>query len=156
MTCRNCKDTGLITVEPPIVSRPVSLPCWVCGGTVFAGMSKVQVKWYLAQYKILNRLKHQLGNVLKISTVPAKFNMAEYEKVKAAINTACIRLKIAHSPKRNHIESLTPAMSLKLDLLEYERRLLQIPYKVAAQKLPDPVKQVTNMLMTGSLIGVQV
>jgi len=107
------------------------MPCWVCGGSNYAGMSKTQAEWHRGQYKALEAIQKDVFKNRSIT------DTAAFHTFRAHLNIACAKLGIAQlapvwTVANNKADQ--PFLDLKAELKELERRLVAIPLKMAQPK----------------------
>jgi hypothetical protein len=99
-------------------------------GTNLDGMTKEQAKWYLVQYKMVEKLR---STFLREGKVTEPF---AYQSLKMGINKACTKLGVTLQPiirqESRGFASTAEFETLRFELNEYRRRLSQIPEAVSA------------------------
>lgn len=129
--CRNCDGKGNVHIDiPAACSKVFDIPCWICGGAGFKGMSREQVAWYLKLHKAFDVLK---GKSLRAEECVSP---AQWMLQKSAINKACAKLGIATPAikfvKATQYGETNVYVNLRAEFKEFERRLEMIPVAVAA------------------------
>jgi hypothetical protein len=133
--CKNCNDNGMYKMDnPEIISKPVSMQCWVCSGTTLDGMTSVQIKWYVSRFAMMEKFESE---VYKLGELADKTG---YAQLKFDINKVASRLDIkmltpvTPMPNPNVRSFSMPKAILLSEIQEMKRRLAAIPVAMKIRK----------------------
>jgi hypothetical protein len=130
--CRNCDGKGNVHIDiPEACSKVFDIPCWICGGVGFKGMSGEQIKWYMDLHKAFDKLKKACLRAEECVSPMA------WQSMKNSINLACSRLGVP-TPSVPFVKATAYGvtqkyLTIKTELQVFEKRLESIPVAVAAK-----------------------